>query len=358
MSVLLKAVETKDNCLAGWCRERVSALSGITTQWDQLQPLIDNHTAAMRVQIDIVKNQIDFQLANLKDETEKFLIRWESMISDLETNDQTDMKLFKERQMNWQTIQEQKNKLETQGAKYGMSFPPDIEELFSKLSEDVSNKGQQWEYFEDFLKEFDQIGNEEWTVYRRRPYILTDFITKWSNSVNGQTNQSSKRIRQALDAYHSAIPTLQQMQSDGLTERHWAQIFRILNQPTKSYHDIQLKDVLSDVNRLVQESTEIQHLVRKAASEQIVRQALAELDQWGVNAKLKTTLHMDSKSNNLTVIKDFQDVLNKIGDNQCLLQSAKNSSAFDSYSDQAEIWESRLATLDHILTSLSQIQRK
>lgn len=48
----------------------------------------------------------------------------------------------------------------------------------------------------------------------------------------------------------------------------------------------------------------------------------------------------------------------QVGDNQCLLQSAKNSAAFESYSDQAEIWESRLAAIDHILTSLSQIQRK
>lgn len=47
-----------------------------------------------------------------------------------------------------------------------------------------------------------------------------------------------------------------------------------------------------------------------------------------------------------------------MGDNQCLLQSAKNSSAYESYADQAEIWESRLASIDHILTSLSQIQRK
>lgn len=48
----------------------------------------------------------------------------------------------------------------------------------------------------------------------------------------------------------------------------------------------------------------------------------------------------------------------QIGDNQCLLQSAKNSTAFDSFSDQADVWETRLNSLDRILTSLNQIQRK
>lgn len=57
---------------------------------------------------------------------------------------------------------------------------------------------------------------------------------------------------------------------------------------------------------------------------------------------------------------DFNLISNdlQVGDNQLLLQSAKNSSAFESYADQAEIWESRLASIDRILTSLSQIQRK
>lgn len=51
-------------------------------------------------------------------------------------------------------------------------------------------------------------------------------------------------------------------------------------------------------------------------------------------------------------------VWEKVGDNQSLLQSAKNSASFETYADQAEIWETRLMTIDHILTSLSQIQRK
>lgn len=48
----------------------------------------------------------------------------------------------------------------------------------------------------------------------------------------------------------------------------------------------------------------------------------------------------------------------QIGDNQSLLQSAKNSIAFDEYLDQANIWETRLVNLDNIVNGLSQIQRK
>lgn len=58
------------------------------------------------------------------------------------------------------------------------------------------------------------------------------------------------------------------------------------------------------------------------------------------------------------LIKDFDEVLNKIGDNQCLLQAAKNSVMSDSYMDQVDLWETKLNTLSYIMNHLCQIQKK
>lgn len=312
MSNLLKSVESKDSCLAGWCRERVTALANIVTQWEQLQPLIDNHSAALRMQAEIVRNQIEFQLANLKDETEKFQIRWESTITDLENNEEINLQLFKERLQNWNTISQQKYKLERSCNKYMVEFPADIQELFVKLADDVSSMGHQWEIFEEFSSEYQNVTNEEWTVYRRRPYILTDFISKWQGNANSQSNKASKKIQQMLEEYQTAIPTLQCLQADGLTERHWANIFHLLQMPYKAYHDITLKDILDNSGGLIEKSADIQQLVRKASSEQIIRQAIAELDQWGASAMLKTATHADSLGEMVYIIKDFQDILNKV----------------------------------------------
>lgn len=312
MTNLLTSVESKDSCLAGWCRERVTALSGIVTQWDQLQPLIDNHSAALKTQVEIVKNQIEFQLANLRDETEKFQIRWESTIEDLENNDEASLSLFKERLQSWSQITQQKYKLERSCTKYNIDFPAEMKEYFAKISAEIAQKGHQWEFFEEFLTEFETIVSEEWTVYRRRPYILTDFMAKWHSNVSNQTNKASKKINQILEGYQSAMPALQSLQTDGLTERHWANVFHILKMPYKAYHDVTLKDVLANVSGLTEHSAEIQQLVRKASSEQIIRQALAELDQWGASAELKTSTHADSNGAVVCIIKDFQDILNKV----------------------------------------------
>lgn len=148
------------------------------------------------------------------------------------------------------------------------------------------------------------------------------------------------------------------LQSDSLSDKHWANIFNIIGLPPKSYHDIKLVDVLKHAGKMSENSNEIKVIVHQAYSEQIVRQAIIELEQWGVIANLKLFTHVDSKNETVMLIKDFQEALNKIGDNQCLLQSAKNTAAIDSFTDQIELWENKLNVLSFILNNLCQIQKK
>lgn len=166
------------------------------------------------------------------------------------------------------------------------------------------------------------------------------------------------RIKKQIENYRSIMSTLTMLQSDSLSDKHWAIIFDIIDLPPKSYHDIKLFDVLKYSGRLSEKSNEIKVIVHQAYSEQIVRQAITELEQWGVVANLKLFAHVDSKSETLMLIKEFQEALNKIGDNQCLLQSAKNTAAIDSFADQIELWENKLNILSYILNNLCQIQKK
>lgn len=313
MGEILKSVQAKDSCLASWCRERVSALNGIVNQWEQLQPLIDNHSAALKLQIDTIKGQIELQMAGFKDDIERFEIRWEATIAELEQNEDTNMDVFKERLQNWLHIEEQRAKLEESCQKYKLAFLPEISETFDRVTDDITSQGQQWKDFEQYLNEYGNLCAEEWTVYRRRPYILTDFLSKWSGQMaDSEQKIVSKRIAKMLVGLQSALPTLQALQSDGLTEKHWSTIFHLMDKPYKPYHDITLKDALSDIDSLVRNANEIQQLVRKASSEQIVRQALSELDQWGAQAELKTFTHVDSMGSGVTLIKEFQEIQNKV----------------------------------------------
>ncbi|KAH8413035.1 hypothetical protein KR009_007595, partial [Drosophila setifemur] len=355
----LEEVKEKDACLAGWCKERVTALSGILQQWEQLQPLLENHAVILQRQVDMIKNQAETQLQNLKNEAEKFLLRWESTISELEANENFTLEVFKERRLHWQQLQEKKQHLLEECSKFNMEFPSEMLLPFTEIEVQMEQQSRQWQVYDTFLTELQPILQEEWTIYRRRPYVLNEFIAKWEGSVHGSIDLPSQRIRQQVERLQSALPILQQLQSDSLSERHWARIFQLLNHKSpKPLHSILLQDILEDLDALQLAAPEIGNIVRQASSEQIVRQALIELDQWSVTAQLKLITRTDASGQSVSLIKDYQEVLNKIGDNQSLLQSAKNSAAFESFSDQAELWESRLNTLDALLSSLNHSQRR
>ncbi|CAD6999081.1 unnamed protein product [Ceratitis capitata] len=359
ISETLDSVKGKDSCLAGWCKERVTALSNILLQWERLQPLIENHAVILQRQVDMIKDQAQSQIQNLQNEAEKFFLRWESTISELESNENATLELFKERQEHWQQIQAKKTQLLEECAKFNMSFPTEQLAPFDDIEAKMLAQSKQWEVYDSYLIELNAIIDEEWAIYRRRPYVLNEFVNKWESSVHASIDLPSKRIRQSVERLQDVMPILQKLQSDTLSERHWARIFMLLNKPDpKPLHNLYLRDILEDCNALQKAAPEIKNLVKQAASEQIVRQALTELDQWSVTANLKLTDHKDSAGHSVSLIRDYQEVLNKIGDNQSLLQSTKNSAAFEAFSDQAELWESRLNTLDSLLTSLSQSQRR
>lgn len=166
------------------------------------------------------------------------------------------------------------------------------------------------------------------------------------------------RIKKQIEKYRGILPILTMLQSDSLSDKHWMSLFSILELPSKSYHNIVLSDVLNYAPKFSEYSSEVKAIINQAYSEQIVRQAITELEQWAVQANLKLFTHTDSRNEAIMLIKDFQESLNKIGDNQCLLQSAKNTVINDTFLDQLELWENKLNILSFILNNLSQIQKK
>lgn len=166
------------------------------------------------------------------------------------------------------------------------------------------------------------------------------------------------RIKKQIEKYRGILPILTMLQSDSLNDKHWISLFSILELPSKSYHNIVLSDVLKYAPKFAEYSSEVKAIINQAYSEQIVRQAITELEQWAIVANLKLFTHTDNRNETIMLIKDFQESLNKIGDNQCLLQSAKNTVINDSFLDQLELWENKLNILSFILNNLSQIQKK
>ncbi len=122
-----------------------------------------------------------------------------------------------------------------------------------------------------------------------------------------------------------------------------------------------------------------QELNGRAAGESQVRQALSELEQWDIETRWTLSNHVDSNGKQVSLIKEYKELLNKVGpsinthfiflnlcffcfdqvgENLSLIQSVKDSTYYQAYSDRITLWETKMTDLDFLLRHLSQIQLK
>ena len=111
MTELLKNVQSKNTCLAGWCKETVGSLDSLIAQWEKLLPLIENHHLLLQGQLEVIKGNLLGKIHSLNEDAEKFLIKWEDTLKDLEANSDSDFEMFKERKRQWEEFVERRDNL-------------------------------------------------------------------------------------------------------------------------------------------------------------------------------------------------------------------------------------------------------
>lgn len=111
MTELLKNVQAKNTCMLGWCKETVGSLDSLVVQWEKLLPLVDNHQVLLQGQLEAIKDCLLGKINSLNNDAEKFLIKWEDTLKDLESNSEIDFEIFKERKLQWVEFLERRDLL-------------------------------------------------------------------------------------------------------------------------------------------------------------------------------------------------------------------------------------------------------
>lgn len=167
------------------------------------------------------------------------------------------------------------------------------------------------------------------------------------------------RLQKDIDRYQALLPLLKYVRGEVLSPEHWHELFRMLKMPRgTTLEKLTFADILSASETIVGSAEGLKELYSRAQGEVSIREALRELEMWGATTSFSLTGYSDSTEKELKIIKDWKDLVNQVGDNQCLLQSLKDSPYFSGFADKASLWESRLADLDEYLHSLNQIQRR
>ena len=108
-------------------------------------------------------------------------------------------------------------------------------------------------------------------------------------------------------------PLLKYVKGEVLSAEHWHEMFRMLGLPRgTTLEKLAFGDVLSVADAILANSQGLMELLSRAQGEVSIREALRELEVWGVGACFSLTGYKDSAQRELKLIKDWKDLVNQV----------------------------------------------
>lgn len=231
--------------------------------------------------------------------------------------------------------------------------------FIEEVDADLASISKTWEKLADFrlgLKEFEE---EDWIIFRAKPYRFEEFLQKWDETFRGEPKSDLIiRMLRDIESYSGITQNLKFIRGDIFSEKHWYELYSLLEMQSKPLGQLKVGDFLQVREAIGDKVKELKELNTRASGEVVVQQALNELDGWEIEAKFSLIENKDSHNRVIHIIQDFKSVLNKLGDNQSLLQSIRTSPFYPNFADRISVWETRLADIDEYLQSLNKIQRR
>nr|KAF6324413.1 dynein cytoplasmic 2 heavy chain 1 [Myotis myotis] len=363
---LFQEAEDKNRLLRTVAGGGLETISNLKAKWDKFELMMESHQLMIKDQIEVMKGNVKSRLQIYYQELEKFKARWDQLKPGddvIDTGQQNTLdesaKLIKEKKVEFDDLEVIRKKLVDDCQHFGLEEPNFS--LAYSISKDIESCAQIWALYEEFQQGFQEMANEDWITFRTKTYLFEEFLMTWHDKLRKAEEHSvmTVKLQSEVDKYKMVIPILKYVRGEHLSPDHWLDLFRLLGLPRgTSLEKLLFGDLLRLADTIVAKASDLKDLNSRAHGEVTIREALRELDLWGVGAVFTLTDYEDSQKRTIKLIKDWKDIVNQVGDNRCLLQSLKDSPYYKGFEDKVSIWERKLAQLDEYLQNLNHIQRK
>ncbi|TRY75069.1 hypothetical protein TCAL_08574 [Tigriopus californicus] len=351
--------DSKNKTLAAWTKEHMEQVQRVTSTWDNYISLMDNHQNIISAQVEAIKANLNTQVNNVNGELEKFRMRWDQLKpkEDSMEGDSSrilsSIQLIKEKRSEWNALMENQAKIISDHTHFGLQEPEFP--ILKEVEQDLNRHEEMWGLFDEFNRSVKDMSQEEWIIFRSKSYKFEEFLTQWYERLNNASSATTVTVRllHEIEKYKVILPVLKYVRGDSFSDQHWTEMYQILGMSKKPVDKLVFNDFLQVRDRLVDRENDLKDLNDRAAGEVVIRQALSELDVWEVEAKFSFLDHQTSTGQQVPLIREWKDVLNKV-----LLQSIKGSAYYNTFGDRASGWETKLSDLDEILNNLNTAQRK
>ncbi|XP_066286377.1 cytoplasmic dynein 2 heavy chain 1-like isoform X1 [Branchiostoma lanceolatum] len=362
---LFAKAEQKNKLLRSVSGGGVDQLGTLQARWDKFELMMESHQLMVKEQVEVMKSNVESQVSHFRQELAKFAARWHQLKPKdeiLEDNDKDAcnraVQVIKEHHSEFGELEKRRERLVSDCVHFGLPEPqiPEADEL----REDLRVHESMWSLYEEFNNGMSDLAKEDWISFRSRSYMFEEFLGQWAEKLRSEEPTTiTIKLTKDIDKYRAVLPLLKYVRGEVLSQDHWLEMFRLLGMPRgTTLEKLTFGHILASSNAIIKNADQLKELNARAQGEVSIREALRELEMWGAAAVFALTEYSDSGNRTLMIIKDWKDLVNQVGDNQCLLQSLKDSPYYRFFEDKASIWETRLADLDEYLHNLNQIQRK
>ncbi|KAL5966856.1 Cytoplasmic dynein 2 heavy chain 1 [Taenia solium] len=357
----LACVEEKDKLLRHVSGCSVGAFSNTKSKWTKFQLMMDSFKLMMDEQLNVMQSNLDSRIKAFVGQLERFSTRWRHAQPSTDLLDSGDRKqclaaveTIKSWKEEFGEMEKILNEILRDCAYFKMPLPnlDLVEELRSSLVEMETT----WSLYEKFSLELRDLEKEDGTQL----CVFDEFLTKWTDQLKtSAATLVTVCLMKEIHGYKELLPLLKWVRGDSLSPDHRMELSRLIGLPRgRRLEEVTFGTILSVAPRIVANASALKALTQRAQSEGVMREALQELDVWAAGATFLLTPYTDCRGKHLKLIKDWQDIVTQVGDNQALLTSLQGSPCFDSFVDRVNVWERKLADLDASLCSLQIVQRR
>ncbi|NXV90779.1 DYHC2 protein, partial [Calonectris borealis] len=364
--LLFQEAEDKNKLLRTVAGAGLDTISSLRATWDKFELMMESHQLMITEQIEIMKGNVISRINIYLQDLEKFKARWDQLKpSDdvIQTGDQDVLEksaqIIKEKKKEFDELETVKEKLIEECHHFKLE-EPDFS-LSKVVCQDIKSCAEVWALYEEFYQGFQEKAKEDWITFRSKTYLFEEFLFNWHDKMRKMEQHTvmTVKLQKEVDKCKMIIPLLKYVRGEHLSPDHWLDLFRLLGLPKgTTLEGLLFGDLLKVMDAIIEKAPELKDLNCRAQGEITIREALRELELWGVGAVFTLTDYEDSQGKTIRLIKDWKDIVNQVGDHRCLLQSLKDSPYYKGFEDKVSIWEKKLAELDEYLQNLNQIQRK
>ena len=341
---------------------RTQTKSGeVIEEWERFDLRVKNFKQELKQKQQNMRQEMQNQVMEMSTELRKFESKWES--SKLRQDEEINRKIAKDYltvlksiQKSWGERQEELERLKKDLEYFEMDG--DALELGDLLKSEIDNEVEEWKIIQEFEQELSALEERKHVGNTKTIFDFQDMMVEWQNKVKRNTSRVGAYLNREIDIFQSIWSGLKLMIGEAFQREHWNSLMFILGLKNITMDKLKFGDLIKNPNQILTKMPKLRELSARAQGEVTIREAIEELDNWCNTAEFELTSFTDTKKSKVPLIKEWNEMMSKVGDNQALLQSIKDSKFYSRFKDRIAQFDKRIGGLDSYLTKIQTIQRR